>query len=517
MRQLIEQLQQAAQKLKEGQEAEQAVADRAEAEEVLAEAQMDLKALTDAERTGAEASNIEQMIGDLLRERMILKLATQIAQGGAAFLAQFLPGLGAVSAGITLAASLVAAGQRAQQLDLWIKAQSDLQAAQSALSSSASNFVRNQGQQLAHYAAQAFFAAAQLAGEITKLAGPASGIGAAISGVAAAGAKAEDLLMDLKKKYDVETGWKATKKALSNPGNRRMGLEARALNPTLAKYSLAWGAVVLKDPLARGAMKACGLSEATLGETTDAHKVVKYLEVFYEDDVSIYRVASEGAPAWVPVEIEISLMCWAAFRRGAQGVQLEIKGAGVVEGLFGEYEGVQEAAAVTSDGLDLAQTAFTQAGKAVRAAAAKGDTDNPSASPTIPDTTLLETAIDEHAAMMRSRSDTAQRLHHALVSAKATPTEAGAKGDAAKKVAVDVLYQFCKKAERVSKAAALDAAGLETAKMDMLTTVAVLKAQVAAEKAKKAKSTGKEGGSSSAGSSGASAKSSKDKEVTAAT
>ncbi|WP_144006948.1 hypothetical protein, partial [Pelomonas sp. KK5] len=138
---------------------EQAAADVAEAEELLAQAELDLKSLSQAQRTGAEASNIEQMIADLLRDRMILKLATQIAQGGAAFLAQFLPGLGAASAGIKLAASLFAAGQRAKQLDEWIRSQSDLQNAQSALSSSAANFVKNQGQQLAHYSAQAFFAA----------------------------------------------------------------------------------------------------------------------------------------------------------------------------------------------------------------------------------------------------------------------------------------------------------------------------------------------------------------------
>jgi len=84
-----------------------------QARALLAQTELDLKALSDAERTGAEASNIDNLIADLLRDRMILKIATQIAQGGAEFLSQFVPALGAVSAGVKLAANLVTVAQRA--------------------------------------------------------------------------------------------------------------------------------------------------------------------------------------------------------------------------------------------------------------------------------------------------------------------------------------------------------------------------------------------------------------------
>jgi hypothetical protein len=459
----------------------------AEAEAMLAEATMDLKALTDAERTGSEASNIERMIADLLRDRMILKLATQIAQGGAAFLAQFLPGLGAASAGIKLAASLYAAGQRAKQLDLWIQTKTDMKNAQSELSSSAANFVKNQGQQLAHYSAQALFAAVQLAGEITKLAGPASGAGAIISASGAAAAKAEDLMMDLKNKYDVEAGWKATKKALANPGNRRLGLEARKLNPTLAKYSLAWGAVVLKDPLARGAMKACGLSEATLNDPkADSHKVVQYMEAFYEDDVSIYRDANVAAPDWVPAEIELTLMCWAAFRRGAQSVSLTLPNGVLAEGVFGEYEGVQIAAEKTADALEVQQQAFGAACRAQRLAAdeaKKNGTPPPVSAP--PATDLLEAAIDAHAASLRVRSETAQRLFYALLNAKPVAAESlsEAKAKAVTGPAEESLKSFRSKADRVFKAATIDADGLVAAKLEMTSTLAALRANAAIAKA----------------------------------
>lgn len=484
-----EKVKEATELLQKKKDEEQAAADLAEAEELLAEAKLDLKALTDAERTGSEASNIEQMIADLLRDRMILKLATQIAQGGAAFLAQFLPGLGAAAAGIKLAASLMAAGQRTQQLDQWLKTKTDLKNAQSELSSSAANFVKNQGQQLAHYSAQAFFAAAQLAGEIAKLSGPGAGVGAIISASAMAGAKAEELMMDLKNKYDVEAGWKATQKALRNPGNRRLGLEARKLNPTLAKYSIAWGAVVLKDPLARGAMKACGLTEASLkDENADTHKVVKYLETFYEDDVSIYRDATVDAPDWVPAEIEISLSCWAAFRRGAQNAwktdkdALTIENAALVEGLFGEFEGVQEAADKTAEVLDAAQAEFSFAGKVLRAAT-EGGTAKKGSDAALPDTTALRKAITDHAVTLRVRSETAQRLYFALLGAAPKANDQ----EKAKKVldaATAALQVFRAKADRVFKAAKLDAEGLDEANAELERTMTTLQQKVDEAKAK---------------------------------
>ena len=472
-----EKLAEAEKALKEKKDKEQADADMEDALAMLEESQLDLKALTDAEKTGAEASNIEQMIGELLRDRMVLQLATQIAQGGAEFLAQFLPGLGAVSAGIKLAASLYAAGQRAKQLDQWIKSQRDLTNAQSALSSSAANFVRNQGQQLAHYSAQAFFAAAQLAGEITKLAGPASGVGAIISAAAAASAKAEDLLMDLKDKMDIEAGWKATQKALRNPGNRRLGLEARQLNPTLAKYSLAWGAVVLKDPLARGAMKACGLSEASLNDpAADTHLVVKYMETFYEDDVSIYREDAEDIPKWVPTEIEVTIVCWAEFRRGAQGAKLTLTEASSVEGLLGEFDGVQLAAETTANELQVQQRALAAIATALRMATeaiitAKGNDSTPL--PLMPDTSALIRAIDAHTVSLRVRSETANRLYAALNKSKAEAADPR-KAQESLKAAEAALVRFRAKTKRVSEAAALDASGLESAKLEMQGTVAEL-------------------------------------------
>lgn len=316
---------------------------REEADELLSEANADLQELSDAQKFGAEASGIDKMIAKLLRDRMVLNLALQISQGGAAFLAKFVPALGAVAAGIKLAAQLHAAGLRAQQVYRWVQNQDDLEAAQSALSSSAANFVRNQGEQLAHYAAQATFAAAQLAAEITKLSGVAAPVGLGLQAAAETGAKLEEIIRRHARAEDLEAAWKITVKALRNPANRKLGLQARRLNPSLAKYSIAWGAVVAKDPLARNAMKACDLNEASLNdEASNVDKVVQYLETFYNEDLQLYRELDE-TPAWVGEDLELTLSGWTRLKRqSVTDGKLQTIETGKIDGLLARVDKLPE-------------------------------------------------------------------------------------------------------------------------------------------------------------------------------
>ena len=445
---------------------ERAAADE-EARLMLAEAKMDLKALSDAERTGAEASNIDKMIADLLRDRMILKIATQIATGGADFLAQFVPALGAVSAGIKLAANLVAAAQRAQQLDAWIKAQKDLAAAQSALSSSAANFVKNQGQQLAHYSMQAFFAAAQLAGKITELAGPASPAGTILAAAAGASAKAEEMLMERKDKLDIEKAWKVTYKSLRNPKNRQLGLEARKLNPSLAKYSIAWGAVVLKDPLARDAMRSCGLTEASLkNDNTDVNKVVKFLEVFYEDDKTLYRDSSDPVPEWIPADAEISLKWWGQLRLAATTTpKLRLTNASLLEGLLGQLMTVEGEANASADAITVQRDLYVLLRDAMEAAMTTVGPDAPPLEP--PSTEAIELAIDTH-------REVVARQYGLLIQAAAAYESCGAEAITPGKPGVEdpnikemkaVLRQLTAHASEAAKVAQLEVQGVESSKL----------------------------------------------------
>ena len=112
-------------------------------------------------------------------------------------------------------------------------------------------------------------------------------------------------------------------------------MKARALNPTLAKYGIAWGAVIKKDPLARNALTACRLNEATL-ENDDANvdKVVDYLERFYSDDDKLYREIEEAAK-WMPTDIELTALSWTQVKQAAiKNAKLENPDTGNIDGLL---------------------------------------------------------------------------------------------------------------------------------------------------------------------------------------
>ena len=49
-------------------------------------------------------------------------------------------------------------------------------------------------------------------------------------------------------------------------------------NPTLAKYAVAWGAVIDEDPLVSDFISHCGLNADTIEGDGNIDKVVDYLE-----------------------------------------------------------------------------------------------------------------------------------------------------------------------------------------------------------------------------------------------
>lgn len=322
--------------------AEKKIADEQANEEalaILAEAKADVSA---PEQFGRDAADIERLIAKMQRDKMIMKMALQIAQGGVAFAASFVPGLAAVSAGIKMAAEFAAAAQRAVQLAQWVQSRDDLTAAQSALSSSAQNFVINQAEQFTHHTIQAAFAAAEMIGSIVRTVGAATygaaeAVGAAVQAAGKVGQKLEQILRDYERFEELEAAWKLTARSLANPSNRKLALRARQLNPSLAKYSIAWGAVELKDPLARNAMRACGLTEAVLeNRNANVDKVVEYLETFYDEDDKLYRQV-EDVGKWVPTDVSLTLRYWVRLKTAAvKEVKLANPETGVIDGLLSQ-------------------------------------------------------------------------------------------------------------------------------------------------------------------------------------
>ncbi len=300
-----------------------------------------LKAGNESDQFAQDVSSIDALIADMMKDQMILQMATGVAKGGLAMAAKWVPALGVAAVAIQLAENLMAAGNRALALNAWIKNQKDLKRAQDALESSAQNFVKNQSEQFSHYSIQAAFQVAQLIGKVLELSGIASAAGAATAAAADAGAEAEKVIYEFYKKATLEAAWKLTQKALRNPKNRRLGLEARALNPTLAKYSIAWSAMVRENPMARNLMKDIGLSENNLrSKGSDVKKVVKFMEMKFSDDIQV-RKKVDLKEDYMPKPVELNAKCWCLAKARAEKQKegaLHATRTGAIDDLFAQVD-----------------------------------------------------------------------------------------------------------------------------------------------------------------------------------
>ena len=253
--------------------------------------------------------------------------------------AKWVPALGAVVTAIQLAENLVAAADRAMALNQWIKNQKDLKRAQDALESSAQNFVKNQGEQFAHYTIQAAFNVALLIGQVLELSGITSAAGTGLKAAAEAGSAAEEVIYEFYRKATLEAAWSLTQKALRTPKNRRLALEARALNPTLAKYSIAWSAMVRENPMARNIVNEIGLSERTLRQKdANVKSVVKFMELKFSDDIQV-RKRVELKEDYMPSPVELTAKCWCLAKVRAEKAneqKLEKAATGKLDGLMAE-------------------------------------------------------------------------------------------------------------------------------------------------------------------------------------
>jgi hypothetical protein len=310
-------------------------------EELEANKQDVRNALVQRDESGKEAADlrsIENLIKEMVKDRMMMELATQLVSGGVGVVAKFVPVLGTADAAIGLAVNLMKAADRAMELNKWINNQKDMKRAVSSFESSAMNFVKNQAEQFSHYAIQAACKLAQMIGEIVKCSGLASAAGEAVSKGAALASAAEELSYQFYKEVDLIRAWKVTKKAWAHPESRKLQLIARSLNPTLAKYTLAWGAAVKRDPMAMEAMATCGLNELTLSDPgSNVNKVQSYLEtMFNEDNVVLRRVVT---PDWMPETVVFSARCWGVAKsRGVKEGELLDEPTGAIDESIAQVE-----------------------------------------------------------------------------------------------------------------------------------------------------------------------------------
>lgn len=183
--------------------------------------------------------------------------------------------------------------------------------AASAYSSSVRRFRDDAGMQGAHYTFNAACEGAKVIAASLQCT-HAVVVGISLAQSASAAEAIEAVLWEAEKRCHVEVAWKAYQHALNHPGSRKAGLKAMRRNPTLAKYAIAWGAVIEKDALVTDFMSYCGVNADTLSGNARIDKVVEYLEARMPDDIQVVDRAgpTEGAEWNGNVTVELTAERW---------------------------------------------------------------------------------------------------------------------------------------------------------------------------------------------------------------
>jgi hypothetical protein len=231
--------------------------------------------------TENQRKSIGELILQIKKDQAKWELAKAVATGPA-IAEQFLPVLRGCGGLTKFIIALAAAVQRWKALEVWLETHEDAVSSDSHYTSTIQNFVDNQRAQKWQNLVQAFLLAVESATGFAAAAyAPLFGVALIAKGAVAL----ENATYKLIKQMKADKAWEVTKKALANPKDRRAARDARRLNPTLAKYSIAYGAAIERDPIAMTAMKRCGLDRETLSKPEANVELVKmYLEALYTED-----------------------------------------------------------------------------------------------------------------------------------------------------------------------------------------------------------------------------------------
>lgn len=324
--------------------------------------------------------SLEKIVAVYKRDEMMFSLAKKIITGGPGFVAELVPGLGLVAAVTQLVFSIGEAIKHAEQLVIWMESVGDAKNARTAQMDAMMNRLGLQKKQLIIANIKVGIQAVKVAGEATKLGGQAAPVGFAVS----AGADLAESVLEVSAKVvevvEMEKAWREYKKALENPKSRKAIRQTMRSNPTLSKYAMAWGAVEDGNPIAKEAMRRCGLNERTLAQPeTNVAKVVEYLEMIYADDPVLLR-AVPVKDDWHPGEIDFTFRSFLKFYRAAiKDAELAEFDSSGLSGALGGYEtaaenfaqGILEPTKANADAVSVNQKNLDEARKTYREAKEK--------------------------------------------------------------------------------------------------------------------------------------------------
>jgi hypothetical protein len=271
-------------------------------------------------RDEADFKTLNHLIANIERDKAIAKFAFAIMGAGtgisaAAVVTTIAPGLKAAGDAVKFIQNIYACVGRIQALIAWMDSYGDAVRSNNRYTSAVENFINSNRDLLCNNTVQAILYLGKMVADATSVVMPTMASAATALDTAATAA---DLVFQCYRQAELDKAWRMTLESIENPNNRKLALIVRELNPTLAKYSIAYGALIDKDPVAVRAMDRIGLDRETLmNPNNKVGDVRKYLESLYSDDLKLVAEMEKDrakvkvpAPALTMKAWSLSCMLW---------------------------------------------------------------------------------------------------------------------------------------------------------------------------------------------------------------
>jgi len=273
----------------------------------------------DPDYDGEDTRTVQELILQIQKDRKIFELVEKLSSMPLQIAAQFFPPAGAALDFKKFAFEVAKAVAHTKALIEWMDNAGDARSAMSVQVHAMLSRVHCEQRQLLEHNCRAAVALTAAIGQVVTTVGAhAAPVGVAMTASARVAESGLELIKTVADQAEMERGWSKFQKALRDPRDRIAVRQAIELNPTLAKYALAWGALKGGDPIAKNAMKKCGLTDAILSRpTANVREVQTYLQELFNEDVVILRavpVKKKWYPSKTPV---LSLRSWTAFYAAA--------------------------------------------------------------------------------------------------------------------------------------------------------------------------------------------------------
>jgi hypothetical protein len=310
-----------------------------------------------------ELYSIDRLVAQVKADQANIKLAKALLDTAGGIAANVLPMLGGPLKAKDFGLSVAAAVMRGRELHKWEGMVTDAKKAVNPQVSAFAAEVAELQHQLTNEILNAAFELAQaITGSVSIAYPPVDG---ATKALAAGQALKTYIYEKIFKPAKIARAWNIYKSALKEPNNQRLKRKALKINPTLAKYAMAYGALEMNDPFAREALRACDLNDMVLThKDTNAAKVAAYLEAKLKDDIVVEGVLNEFVPAKGPA---LALATWNKNKKAAAKKDWKNEGTGNIDTALAELARTETEANSSSDSVKAAQACVDAATALVKA------------------------------------------------------------------------------------------------------------------------------------------------------